>query len=108
MVHVSRWITHFLDFYWNSEVWSSRIEAPMSPVLGRLADTWHHWIITCDATVEPNQFAMGDSVGELKDKQSAPPQESATFCGKGAGGVDVRTTLDYFVWSAILLNEEWR
>ena len=36
------------------EVWSSRNKALMSPVLRRVADTRHHWIITCDAHMEQN------------------------------------------------------
>ena len=82
MVHVSRRITHFQDifFFRHSEVWSSRNEALMSLVLRRVADTWHHWIITCDANMEPNEFAMGDWVGELKDKQSAGARKCPFLC----------------------------
>ena len=49
------------------EVWSSRNKALMSPVLRRVADTRHHWIITCDAHMEQNEFAMDDWVGRRKE-----------------------------------------
>ena len=86
----------------HSEGWSLRNEALMSSVLRRAANSCHHRIIACDDHVDPSSFAAGDWVSTSKAKIEAPSQGSATYCAKGAGGVDIRNTLDHRVVSESL------
>ena len=41
-------------------------EAFMSAVLRRVANIRFHWIIVCDATLDPTEFARGDWVEESR------------------------------------------
>ena len=48
-------------------LWSLRTEALLRSVPNRIADAKHHWIIACDANVDPCELVEGDCVRE------APP-----------------------------------
>ena len=89
-------------YFWHSEGWSVRNEALMSTVLNVFANTRSHWIIACDAHMEANDFAQGHWVKEARARVKAPTQGSATYCAKGAGGLEIRKTQDYFVVSESL------
>ena len=96
----SQGIIHIFAVYvWHSEGWSPRNEALMSAVLRRAADTRSHWIIACDANMDPAEFAAGDDVQESKAEVKAPAQGSASYCGKRAGEDDIRKTFGCFVVS---------
>ena len=92
----------FSVYFWRSEGRRVRNEALMIAVLKRGANTRSHWIIACDANVDPTEFVGSDWVDDSRAKVGAPPRGSATYCAKGTGGVEIRKLLDYFVVSEAL------
>ena len=47
-------------YFWHGAGWSLGNEAPVSAASRRVATSRHHWVIACDATMEPREFARGN------------------------------------------------
>ena len=89
----------FAVYFWHSEGWNVRNDALMSAVLKRVVSIGSHWIVRCDANMDPTTFAGSDLVKDFRAKVKA--RKRRVLC-KGHSRSGHSKTLDHFVVSESL------
>ena len=84
----------FSFFFWQSEGWSSRNEAPLEAVLKRTRTSKHPWLIACDANMDPEDFEKG--LWFRKDQMYVMAPEGVSTCrSRSVKGERVEKVYDY-------------